>query len=563
MALRPERPTGRPAAWLRQVWLRGLPLRLPLWLPLWLAACGNARPVVEGNRACISWSDEIGPLLSAQCASCHSGPAPQGGFDATSYISVIGGWDRPTWATAGDASSRLLAPLWSSPGQIHPAVAPEVYRQVRTWIVDCRLNYRRSQVHEGGVMNPADGEAFHGAVLRSTGWQFDKCGVCHGQDLQGGSAGVACQSCHPGGPTTCQTCHGRRMGGAHVGHVTGRTQGTALGCGECHTAPRDYRDPGHLYNADGTARTTPVEVVFGPLASLTPVSGTRQGPPVWHGDTRTCDAVYCHGAVFPDTAARLTRPLWSADPTQAECGTCHGLPPSGHDRLPTAVQRRCGLCHNRTASDDKTLRKGGLHGNGKADLGDGSGMCWACHGEKDNPAPPGDLQRGGAVSAVGVGAHQSHLKGSHRLRGPIPCGDCHVVPQKLDSPGHIDDDLPAEVFPQVAGFTSLAQADEAQPRWDHGTARCADVYCHGGGKRMRKDGAASLLRTPLWTQPGQAACGTCHGIPPLDADHDPKQRLTECATCHPATMDPTGALRVTGPPGAETSTHINGVVDVR
>ena len=53
-----------------------------------------------------------------------------------------------------------------------------------------------------------------------------------------------------------------------------------------------------------------------------------------------------------------------------------------------------------------------LHLNGAADLGDGSGTCQACHG-----------------GVTGMGAHQVHLSATHRLRGPIPCSDCHAVPQ--------------------------------------------------------------------------------------------------------------------------------------
>jgi hypothetical protein len=36
----------------------------------------------------------------------------------------------------------------------------------------------------------------------------------------------------------------------------------------------------------------------------------------------------------------------------------------------------------------------------------------------------------------------------------------------------------------------------------------------------------------------------------------------DCSSCHPRTVDPAGVVIVSGPPGAETSAHINGVIDV-
>jgi predicted CxxxxCH...CXXCH cytochrome family protein len=221
------------------------------------------------------------------------------------------------------------------------------------------------------------------------------------------------------------------------------------------------------------------------------------------------------------------------------------------------------LCHNRTVTADRKLLPGGLHENGRVDVGDGSGTCYACHGTAASLAPPTDLQGNTAITAIGVGVHQSHLKATSKLRGPIPCSDCHLVPARVDDPSHIGTTLMAAVFPRSAGFISLAQADGAQPQWDHTTATCSNVYCHGGGAKLATDLTPKLVRTPLWTQLGQAACGTCHGIPPLDPNHTPAMRLVDCAGCHPATMDATGTLRVSGVPGAETSAHINGVVDVR
>jgi hypothetical protein len=39
-------------------------------------------------------------------------------------------------------------------------------------------------------------------------------------------------------------------------------------------------------------------------------------------------------------------------------------------------------------------------------------------------------------------------------------------------------------------------------------------------------------------------------------------QLTDCASCHPATVDGFGNILRTGPPGAETSEHMDGTVDL-
>jgi NAD-dependent dihydropyrimidine dehydrogenase PreA subunit len=100
----------------------------------------------------------------------------------------------------------------------------------------------------------------------------------------------------------------------------------------------------------------------------------------------------------------------------------------------------------------------------------------------------------------------------------VACDACHSVPVNVTDRGHIDHLPPAVV-----------------------TTECN--RCH-------------LAATVDWTGGAdEAACGTCHGVPPTDGVHWATMRLTDCATCHPQTMDPSGALK--------PATHINGVVDVR
>jgi predicted CxxxxCH...CXXCH cytochrome family protein len=133
-----------------------------------------------------------------------------------------------------------------------------------------------------------------------------------------------------------------------------------------------------------------------------------------------------------------------------------------------------------------------------------------------------------STSQLAVGAHQGHLTAAAGISAPVACSACHVVPTAVDSPGHLDGDMIAEV---------------TLPGWDRASATCSNTYCHGPA-------------TPMWTDatgPGDA-CGSCHGIPP-STYHDPSLTLHDCTTCHPD-IDGNGNFVI-------PSEHINGQVDLR
>ena len=157
-----------------------------------------------------------------------------------------------------------------------------------------------------------------------------------------------------------------------------------------------------------------------------------------------------------------------------------------------------------------------------------TGGCDGCHGSAQNPAPPTDLSGNTFTTAIGVGAHQKHLSGGG-LRGPVPCTTCHQVPSQITDPGHLHPG-PANV--------------DASLGWDRTSQTCGTAWCHRG-------------TLPVWTTEGTAGCGTCHGIPPADANHSPSMTLATCTTCHAATMDATGNIIITN----GTSHHIDGVID--
>jgi predicted CxxxxCH...CXXCH cytochrome family protein len=179
-----------------------------------------------------------------------------------------------------------------------------------------------------------------------------------------------------------------------------------------------------------------------------------------------------------------------------------------------------------------------LHVNGTVES-DGV-ACTSCHGAADGtggPAPPRDTLGNVATSARGVGAHQTHLAASN-MHAPIACGECHVVPTSYDAPGHADDALPAEL-----SFGPLARARGATPSFDG--VGCSNVACHDGG--------GGSNRAPLWTvvDGTQAACGTCHALPPPS----PHPAESDCVRCHGAVVNASQSF-------LQPALHVNGRVDV-
>lgn len=524
-------------------------------LVLAAAACAGEREREGPREACPSWQDEIAAELARACGGCHEGDDAEAGYDLSSYEGVIaeGEAGSPN-AIAGDEDSTILRA--ADPDRAEPphdeAADADLFASLERWVVDCDLAYLDSRVHEPGLMNPRDGE-FHGALLRESGWAFEECASCHGDDFEGGVSESSCTSCHEDGPTTCETCHGDlEESDPHAAHLQDGPLAGAYTCEACHPTPDDYRDPGHIFDEEGESLDEPARVELGALANHTPPGAEREAAANFDRETKTCSNVYCHGDVDADPEAAHTRPTWTEHPGQADCGSCHGDPPADH------ASARCGQCHGSVARVDSREFDFDRHISGEVHLRGDSQDCAGCHGEGERGGPPPDLDGRKSTASLGVGAHRAHLETG--ISEPIDCEACHIVPDELQSPGHIDTPPPAEVFPD--GHDSLAHAGGAEPSWDRETATCSDVYCHGGG-RLGADEAPEVNREPVWTAvgEGEAACGGCHGIPPEDGDHDPDMGLRDCHDCHGDTVDRFGNIVVTGPPGARSSAHIDGEPD--
>jgi len=149
--------------------------------------------------------------------------------------------------------------------------------------------------------------------------------------------------------------------------------------------------------------------------------------------------------------------------------------------------------------------------------------CTSCHGGIEGSAPPRAIDGATSTTAVSVGAHRGHALGGNNSR-PVACDACHLVPATLLEPGHVDTPLPAE----VAMTTGT---------WDHAVAGCSNTYCHGTAE-------------PSWVRPNQAACGSCHGLPPPP----PHPTGMACEGCHGAVAGPGLTIR-------DRMRHADGHVD--
>jgi predicted CxxxxCH...CXXCH cytochrome family protein len=293
----------------------------------------------------------VEPTVSARCAGCHGGSSPAGGYDLTDYLGAI---DR-------GALSRLGAVLDPDRAdQAHRGLG-DVLPVLERWASgECELAFSSATVHGPGILDPLNARDFHGAILAAAAWDMSPCTQCHGADFRGGTSRVACDTCHPGGPTSCTTCHGAPpASGAHLAHAVGADLGLPVPCDECHRVPQAWNDPGHLDVGP------PADVTFGPLARTDATS------PTYARATGTCAGVYCHGATLDDRATH-PEPTWTGGATQAACGACHGVPPADGTHSANLDLSDCVRCHPRTVDASGSIVVVGgqsTHVNGRADVG--------------------------------------------------------------------------------------------------------------------------------------------------------------------------------------------------
>jgi predicted CxxxxCH...CXXCH cytochrome family protein len=143
--------------------------------------------------------------------------------------------------------------------------------------------------------------------------------------------------------------------------------------------------------------------------------------------------------------------------------------------------------------------------------------CHTCHGDFNDStkiAPPRDIDKNTDPGSRGVGAHTAHLAGRILSLG-YDCSTCHIVPNSVYEPRHVDTDLPAEVI-----FSGIAVTTGAKPIWNGDRLTCADSYCHGNWSLPKAESQSNFAyaedfmngnnATPVWTDASTVECGSCH-----------------------------------------------------
>jgi len=218
------------------------------------------------------------------------------------------------------------------------------------------------------------------------------------------------------------------------------------------------------------------------------------------------------------------------------CRTCHGTDYTGG-----VAEASCRRCHTGTGGPEN---------------------CATCHGDPNSPAPPKDLAGNTSTASPGVGAHTKHVQGGS-LAPKVWCYECHTVPTSVYAAGHVDSDLPAEVPMNGPLASTVSAGIMPAPSHDYGALTCSDSYCHGNWRSERATSPYSFAYTdsfmiganaiPVWTGgSAEAACGTCHGLPP--AGHIPVS-IAICGDCHLGVVDADGKI-------ADKTLHINGKINV-
>lgn len=369
-----------------------------------------------------------------------------------------------------------------------------------------------------------------------------------GSNATGGSTGAAgapgmdCTGCHgdsatknPAPPTDTSGNKDTTAAGvgAHAKHLAASSWHRQGKCTDCHVVPTA------IPHDDGT-------VDF----NFTAPANAGNAKPSFNMTSLTCTGAYCHGTTLAGASAAKTTPVWNqVDGTWSACGTaCHATPPPASSGHPTSTA--CETCHSKVIASFKpgtpatvVWKDATLHVNGTVDVDALS--CTSCHGSGTNPAPPKDTQGNTATTAAGVGAHAQHLASStwHRQG---QCGDCHTSPtSNTHSNGKVD-------------FTwgAPSNASGAAPAFDTGSLACSGTYCHG---TKMKDQAAGIIHAPAWAKVDgtQDACGkACHATPPASSPHSAS--TTACQNCHGDVISNFNGASSTW---KNASLHINGKVE--
>lgn len=394
-------------------------LLLPL---LVLVACDDTvfptphGSVSDGDDPLEGWC-AVDAMISSQCIGCHQGGAgAAGGLDlsADAHTALIeipssqfdgavlvlpGDPDQSLFYTkiAGTQASTEGGPM-PPPGGLDDDALIEAVRQ---WIEDGASDECTDPGTGTGRYHPDD---FAQPTVHPLAAKLHEqtCTDCHGDDLDGGTAGVSCDSCHtpddpPAWRTDCTFCHGGvddltgappeeiddgdedLSFGAHARHVSENTH-AAYDCTQCHSKPTDVLTPGHMF--DDT-----------PVVAETDFSGGLSAGASWSSSAASCSDAYCHGTGRRDGDVQVSDgPL--------SCDSCHPDKGSSEARIESMSGEHhahvwderidCAECHADTTDRYESIVTPALHVDGDVQvrLTEGSitlsgGRCTgSCHGEE-------------------------------------------------------------------------------------------------------------------------------------------------------------------------------------
>jgi len=251
--------------------------------------------------------------------------------------------------------------------------------------------------------------------------------------------------------------------------------------------------------------------------------------------TNPAIAVHAEGWTNPASANFHGKAIMADSWDMRSCRSCHGSDYTGG-----IAEVSCRTCHTGGAGPEN---------------------CATCHGGPGSVAPPEDLAGNTGTPAAGVGAHEKHVKGGI-LSSLVWCYECHTVPTSVYAAGHVDSDLPAEVPMNGLLARTSSPGIMPTPSHDYSALTCSNTYCHGN---WQADSASSPNKfaytaafmtgsnaTPVWTGgSSEAACGTCHGLPPTG---HMATTITNCVNCHLGVVDAQGKID-------DKSLHMNGKIN--
>jgi len=266
------------------------------------------------------------------------------------------------------------------------------------------------------------------------------------------------------------------------------------------------------------------------------------------GGTSAVSCISCHTGITVhktgDTEADPHSPdfhgiyISTSNWNLAQCSQCHGVSYSGGIASPS-----CNTCHKNPGGPE---------------------ACNTCHGNLTNTtqiSPPRDTKGNTDTKFAGVGAHSIHLTGI-TIGQNVSCNECHILPKNFSDAGHINQSGKASIT-----FGSIANSGTSPASYSFSTNKCSNTYCHGNFsfdklKSQFADvgfAAGALQITgnnfqPIWNKVDstQAACGTCHGLPPTGHEFS---KPTDCYICHDGVVDESGKI-------IDKTKHMNGKVNV-